>query len=152
MLKILLWFITDDATCLEFALDKLNRSCGGIELVGSKAGADIADVRTDDIDVVLVVGAKRIGMSEVVKFARQLHVPDEKLLGDWIVCAPGFTLDKYRRLQRSCLSILSKNCFGGIISHMLGLPFRSPTVNMFFHVEYFVKFLRTPKFYLEETP
>ena len=159
MLKVLLWFITDDATCLELALDKLNRNCGGIELVDSVAGADIADIpgfTLDKIDggcdVILVVGAKRIGMSEVVKFACRLHVPEEKLLGDWIVCAPGFTLDKYRRLQRSRLSILSKNCFGGIISHMLGLPFRSPTVNMLFLDEYFVKFLRTPQIYLKETP
>ncbi len=152
MKKVLLWFITDDARHLEGALDKLNQVCGGIDLVASVAGADIDGVRTDDIDVILVVGAKSIGMSDVVKAARQLHLPEEKLLGDWIACLPGFTLDKYRRLQRSQLSILSMNCFGGCVSHMLGLPFRSPTVNMFFSDEDFVKFLHAPKFYLESEP
>ena len=91
-------------------------------------------------------------MSEVTKVARQLNLPEKKLLGDWIVCIPGFTLEKYRRLQRSRLSIFSVNCFGGCISHMLGLPFRSPFVNLFLHGEDFLKFLRAPKFYLETEP
>ena len=69
-------------------------------------------------------------MSKVTQDAKQFNLPEEKLLGDWIVCIPGFTLKKYRRLQRSRLSIISKNCFGGLISHTLGLPFLSPFINM----------------------
>ena len=91
-------------------------------------------------------------MSEVVKLARRLNLPEDKLLGDWIVCVPGFTLDKYRQLQRSRLSIFSVNCFGGFISNTLGLPFRSPFVNLWLSGEDFVKFLRAPRIYLEETP
>lgn len=69
-------------------------------------------------------------MSSVTKDAKQLKFSIEKLLGDWIVCIPGFMLEKYRELQRSRLSIISKNCFGGLISHTLGLPFLSPFINM----------------------
>ena len=105
-----------------------------------------------DFDILLVVGAKKFGMSEVVKVARQFNLPEEKLLGDWIVCIPGFTLDKYRRLQRSRLSIISRQCFGGCVSNMLGLPFRSPLVNLFVLYEDFLKFLRAPKVYLESEP
>ncbi|MBR0059963.1 MAG: DUF1919 domain-containing protein, partial [Selenomonadaceae bacterium] len=72
------------------------------------------------------------------------------LLGDWIVCIPSFTLEKYRRLQRSRLSIFSKDCFGGIASHMLGLPFCSPFVNMFFGEQGCLQFLRDPRTYMEE--
>ena len=130
MLKVLTWRVTDDDSFFQPALNVLDRQ-HGVELVNS------------DCDVVLVVGAKSIGMSDVVKAARQLNLPDEKLLGDWIVCLPGFTLDKYRQLQRSQLSIVAQHCFGGLISHTLGLPFRSPTVNMFFREKDFMKFLRT---------
>lgn len=91
-------------------------------------------------------------MSDIIKAARQIKLPDEKLLGDWIVCIPGFTLDNYRRLQRSQLSIFSRQCFGGYISNTLGLPFRSPFVNLFLSDEDFIKFLRTPRIYLEYSP
>ena len=89
-------------------------------------------------------------MSEVTKFAKSIGLDTEKLLGDWIVCIPGFTLQKYRQLQRSKLSIFAVNCFGGLISNTLGLPFRSPFVNMFLSTEDYLKFLRSPRVYLEE--
>lgn len=91
-------------------------------------------------------------MSNITEFARQIKLPEEKLLGDWIVCIPGFTLDKYRRLQRSRLSIFSLQCFGGCISNILGLPFRSPFVNLFLSDEDFIKFMRAPRVYLEYSP
>ena len=89
-------------------------------------------------------------MSKITKNAAQLKLPEEKLLGDWIVCIPGFALEKYRQLQRSRLSIFSINCFGGHIYHFLGLPFLSPFVNLYLDNEDFIKFLRAPRIYLEE--
>ena len=89
-------------------------------------------------------------MSKVVKAAAQLKLPEEKLLGDWTVCIPGFTLNKYRRLQRSRLSIFPRNCFGGLISNTFALPFRSPFVNMFLPEQDLIRFLRAPRVYMEE--
>ncbi|MBR5913255.1 MAG: DUF1919 domain-containing protein [Selenomonadaceae bacterium] len=89
-------------------------------------------------------------MSEVTKFAKQINLDTDKLLGDWIVCIPGFTLQKYRQLQLSKLSIFTINCFGGVISNTLGLPFRSPFVNMFLKEKEYIKFLRSPRVYMEE--
>jgi len=160
----LLWFVSNDIKFLDAAAKILERQQNGLEFVGATAnakfqlqrdGKDIPfvpldEVATQNFDVLLVVGAKKIGMSEVVKVARRRKIPDEKLLGDWIVCIPGFTLEKYRKLQRSRLSIFSLNCFGGIISNYLGLPFRSPFVNMFLLEKDFVRFLRAPRVYMEE--
>ena len=90
-------------------------------------------------------------MSEVVKIAKSINLDTEKLLGDWIVCIPGFTLKKYRQLQRSRLSIFAMNCFGGLISNTLGMPFRSPLVNMVFHTETdCIRFLRAPRICMKE--
>ena len=83
-------------------------------------------------------------MAEVVKFAKSINLDAEKLLGDWIVCIPGFTLQKYRQLQHSKLSIFAMNCFGGLISHTLGLSFRSPFINMYTSDKEFIHFLRAP--------
>ena len=89
-------------------------------------------------------------MSKITQVARQFKLKEEKLLGDWIVCIPGFTLEKYRRLQRSRLSIFAQNCFGGFISHTLGLSFRTPIVNMYFEEQEYIHFLRAARLCMAE--
>lgn len=150
MKKVLLCFVSDDTKFLETALETLDRQQNGIELVDSVAISDIPKVDVEACDIILAVGAKEVGMSEVTEAFQQMNLPDEKLLGDWIVCIPGFTLEKYRKLQRSRLSIFSRNCFAGVISNALGLPFRSPTVNLTISDEDFIRFMRAPRVYMEE--
>lgn len=167
MIKVLIWQVLNNRNYLDSALKTLERQHNGIELVGVTAdvetslvyeGKNVTFIPLDKLtggggyDLILVIGAKQIGMSSVIKDADQFNLPVEKLLGDWIVCIPGFTLDKYRELQRSRLSIISKNCFGGLISHTLGLPLRSPFVNMDVQMPYFLKFLSAPNHYIEQEP
>lgn len=165
MLKVLIRVVSEDTSFFNGAITILERQHNGVELVGltsvreiglAKDGRNVPFLPLDKIgeavyDILLVVGARQVGMSQVVQAARQLNLPEEKLLGDRVVCIPGFTLKKYRQLQRSRLSIFSINCFGGFISHTLGLTFRSPFVNMFFNSEKeYLRFLRAPRVYLEE--
>lgn len=151
MLKILIWIVSKDVAFLKDAIKILEHQHNGIEIVGKATGDDISSA-DENFDVLLVVGAKKIGMNKISQVARQLNLPEEKLLGDWIICIPGFTLEKCRHLQRSRLSIFSMNCFGGAISHMLGLPFRSPFVNMLFEEQDYLRFLHEPRTYLNEKP
>ena len=160
--RIILWFVAEDGRFISAALDILERQHNGVEIVGVTA---IEEIFVDDwpfiplneislngggYDVLLVVGARNFGMSEVVKFANQIKLDTEKLLGDWIVCIPGFTLKKYRQLQKSKISIFAMNCFGGLISNTLGLPFRAPFVNMFMEKDEYIRFLKSPRVYMEE--
>ena len=101
-------------------------------------------------DILLVVGVKLFGMNQVLQKAAKLNLNEEKILGDRIVCIPGFELDKYRRLQRSHLSILSPECSGGIFSNCLGLKFNSPLVNLKFAGRDFMNFLKAPTDYMEK--
>lgn len=101
-------------------------------------------------DILLVVGAKKFSMGGLTKIAHQLKLPEEKLLGDWIVCIPGFTLEKYRKLQRSRLSIFAPHCFGGFLYHTVALTFRSPFINLWLDMEDYIRFLRAPRVYIEE--
>ena len=166
MLKALVWIVSNDGRFFNGAMNILERQHNGLDIVGvtatvpiqlNKDGKKIPFIPLNEVnkiggeyEVLVVIGAKQIGMSKITHAANQLKLPVEKLLGDWIACIPGFTLEKYRRLQRSQLSIFSINCFGGLISHTLGLPFRSPFVNMFFNDKEYIRFLRAPRVYLEE--
>ena len=45
-------------------------------------------------------------------------------------------------------TIFSVNCIGGVVTHSLGLPFRSPTVNLYMSFGDFVKFCNNPQRYV----
>ena len=158
MLKVLIWQVSDDTSFKDKAIKILEQQHNGIEIVGEAVTDNIVKIDGGkQYDVLLCVGAKSPGkgkanISTVTKDAKQLKLPEEKLLGDWIVCIPGFTLEKYRLLQQSKLSILSRNCFGGLIQNFLGLPFRSPLGNMGFNDSGFIKFLKEPRVYMKESP
>ena len=150
MLKVLDWYFSNDMTFQNDALKILSRQHDGVEIIGGAAGEDIIKFARNDFDIILVVGARKIGMNKVIQAAQNLNLPEEKLLGDWVVRTPGFTLEKYRRLQSSNPSILSVNCMGGILSNTLGLPFRSPFINFYLSGADFIKFLSKPHEYLAE--
>lgn len=56
------------------------------------------------------------------------------------------------KLKKENITIISSNCIGGILYHDLGLQFQSPTINMFFTCEDFVKFVENIDYYLGIKP
>jgi uncharacterized protein (DUF1919 family) len=54
------------------------------------------------------------------------------------------------QLTNKDFTLISSNCISGILSHDLGLEFRSPTVNLFFTADDFVKFCLHLDEYLKE--
>lgn len=151
MLKVLLWFVSDDKKFFRDAITVLKAQHGKIEIIDLIIGhTEIIKADCSRADIILVVGGKVFGMGQIIKEVRRFNLPAEKFLGDWIICIPGFTLEKYRQLQQSRLSILSRNCFGGLISHTLGLPLYSPFVNMFFKEDEYLRFLHSPQAYMKE--
>ena len=168
MIKILVWVASVDNRFLNDALKILERQHNGMELVGMTSALpivlnnerggilqrfsheEVAEDLRNEYDILLVMGGKNIGARDIMKYADKLKFAADKILLDWIVCIPGFTIENYRRLQRSRLTIFAKHCFGGHISHMLGLPFRSPFVNLYLEQSDFIRFLRAPRVYMEE--
>ena len=160
--RIIIWFVSNDGRFIGNAVNILTRQFNGVDIIGITATQKISvnnlpfmplneiSLNGGGYDIILVAGAKNIGIAEVVKFAKQIKLDTDKLLGDWIVCIPGFTLEKYRKLQRSQISIFVRDCFGGLISHTLGLPFFTPFVNMFINPNEYLRFLNSPRVYMEE--
>lgn len=54
-----------------------------------------------------------------------------------------------RNLKCIDFSIISSDCTGGVLSHDLNLQFLSPTINMFFSAQDFIKFLNNIRAYLQ---
>ena len=56
------------------------------------------------------------------------------------------------KLKNKNVSIISRNCIGGCIYHNLGLQFLSPTINLFFEPDDYIKFINNLKHYINCTP
>ncbi len=59
---------------------------------------------------------------------------------------------KRRRLKNKTPSLLTNNCTGGIMSHDLGLQFRSPTVNLWIPMGEFFLLLENLELYMAQEP
>ena len=68
-----------------------------------------------------------------------------------IVQLPGTLYHKYKRklLVNKNPSIIASNCFGTFIYHDMGLKFNSPTINLFFSIDDFLKMVMNLPEYME---
>lgn len=53
-----------------------------------------------------------------------------------------------KKLLNKDFTLISQNCLGGVIYHMLGMQFTSPTINMFIEDENFIKLVKNLKYYM----
>ena len=58
--------------------------------------------------------------------------------------------DLRKRLRHKDFSILSQNCIGGVLYHMLGMQMLSPTIDMIIHDESFLKLVQEPYKYIQD--
>lgn len=63
------------------------------------------------------------------------------------VTSPIYDKNYRKHNKQTDVTFVSQNCVGGVLYHMLGLEFKSPTVNMFIEDENFVKLAENPKHY-----
>ena len=110
---------------------------------------DEKTLATVEYDIV-IVGGVNVSMAAVLKDAARLGLDKDKIVLDRTICVPGFTLEKYKQLRHSQLSIISLVCWGGLAYHLFGLPFTSPTINMFFEEDDFLKLLHDPHHYFDK--
>ncbi len=66
-----------------------------------------------------------------------------------VLSIPGFRVKEYLDIKNSIPTYFSVNCWAGLLYHRLRLPFCSPTVNMFIEGRDYIRFLKSPKAYME---
>lgn len=78
-----------------------------------------------------------------------MGIEQNKIILQDIVKLPGFTFEKYKKLRESRLSVISQNCFAGLLYHHFSLPFLSPTINMYESSKDFLKMTSNLEEYLK---
>lgn len=89
---------------------------------------------------------------EIVIDAMKYGIKREKLIHYKILQIPGMVLEEYLSLHKSCPTIISNNCWAGIIYNTLGLECCSPTKNLFIKDGDYIKFISDLEKYMAEVP
>ena len=154
--KIILCRYAEETPELQRCLDILEKEYGTLEIVGDMRieqtadGYGISEIVTMGgasldclaYDYILVLGDDSVNRSQAVRFLENAASMERRcILPDKVVCLSGFSVERYETLIESNLSIISSNCAAGMLYHLLGLPFLSPTINMFQHNDSFLRFV-----------
>lgn len=152
--NVLIWLSGENANLLPKALVRITGNINDIDIVGITGTRNIPvtingekipfipkeNLKQLKIDCVLLTGGD-YNIKSVKYELNHYGQNDTLVLPDRVCCLQGFSVARYRELLDSKLSIFSQHCFGGLISHLFGMSFRSPFVNMFFEEENFLEFL-----------
>lgn len=132
---------------------------GEIEIVALTADKIPAILRLDGYPVIpkeelahlgydLVIIMNDVHEKDIYKTAVSCGVPEEKILFYRVLELPFFQFEKYMRLKKSRLSIVSNNCWGGTIYNTLGMECLSPFKNLFLEDEDYIRLLKNLQYYL----
>lgn len=103
-----------------------------------------------DFDYIVILSDNYF--EDIAETAFKLGISKEKLLSYKLFLIPNINLKEYILLKDQRISILSNNCWGGVVYSTLGLECMSPTKNLFFEDKDYIKFIKNIELYLKETP
>ena len=166
-MNIIIWIQSINSLNFSRAINVLARQYGNINFIGTvqnitppPSNSPIVinnkpipvvlkeDLSSINYDLIVVVG-QNASLVPILKEAEKLKINPDKVVLDRTICIPGFTLERYNKLRHSKLSIISINCWSGFVYHAFGLEFLSPTINMFFKEEGFLKFSSNLRKYMD---
>lgn len=107
-------------------------------------------IRFEDFDYIIVMNKKFFMdiRAEIIA----LGVNCDKILSDYFLDVPNIVLDDYISLKKAKRTIVSNNCWGGIISHSLGLENMSPFKNLFLKDDDYIKLISNFEGYIKYEP
>lgn len=116
------------------------RSIDGYKVIDSK------EITSLVFDFILIMNdASAMEIREVITC---MGVDAGKLLHYKIMEIPNLIFDEYVKLKRSRISIISNNCWGGIVYNTLGMECLSPFKNLFLDDESYLRMLGNLDYYL----
>lgn len=161
MKKCLLWG-TGDIFRMYFSMIMYYEEKGIIQIVGItsneryyKSIMGIRFIEKADIDIlsfdVLIVMADSFVLKSICIEAKEIGIDDSRIVPVKVITLPGFHFDKYSMIRKNVPTILSPNCWAGLLYHALGLEFMSPFINMHEDHDDYLKILKNLDLYMESS-
>ena len=108
-------------------------------------------IKSSDFDFVLVMSREHY--FEIMQNIIQLYsIEKERIISYRILSLPNLDFNNYIKIKNSRITIFSNNCWGGMLYHSLGLECISPFKNLSIAESDYMKFLKSPKYYMEKEP
>lgn len=101
-------------------------------------------------DVIIVMSSAYF--LEIIAEAEQLGIEPNKVVSYKMLDVRHLNIDKYLRLANSDISIISNNCWGGIVYSTLGLKCNSPFKNLFLIDNEYIKVCNNLEYYMSINP
>lgn len=121
------------------------KTIDGFNLLGIN---ELRDIEYDYLMVMSEVYYKEIVEEAVLR----VGVPRYKIVSYHILEIPNFNFIKFDLIRKSNISIVSNNCWGGILYKTLGLECRSPFKNVSFSSNDYIKVISNLNHYLNIDP
>lgn len=128
-----------------------------VELENKGIGYVISDSGDNEIEYDIIVAGgqngnfrENGGFRNILAKLEKLGANPDLVVLDKTICVKGFNLYEYKKLKNSRLTILSRNCFGGMIYNLFGLQFLSPMINMYESAADYVKIMKNLSAYMDK--
>lgn len=106
------------------------------------------DLKNLNVDYLIIMNDK--DYQEIVQEAAACGIKREQIIPYRVLDIPCIDFEEYIDLKRSNISIISDNCWGGIVCHSLGIECLSPFKNLFVEEEDYIKLLGNLKWYMDQ--
>jgi uncharacterized protein (DUF1919 family) len=159
MKKCLIWGLSDEYNSsynqLLFESFKGNLSIETLiskdkyaDYIDGKKVIDKSEISLYEFDYLIVFNKLRF--LSIKNEAIELGIPKKKILDGRIFAIPCFDFKRYCELIENPLTIISDDCWGGMVSNYLALEFNSPFVNLFISSDDYIKLLENINYYLQQ--
>lgn len=118
----------------------------GIKFIDNYKVIEAREINFMDFDFVLIMNDASI--MEIKDTITSMGINAEKILYYKILEIPNLVFDQYVKLKRSRISIISNNCWGGIVYNTLGMECLSPFKNLFLEDDSYLRMLENLEYYL----
>lgn len=115
----------------------------------------IDDIEVCEIESLLyleydyIIDMNANAQDKVFRIMELLRIPMSKVIPARVFGQPFFDLNRWVEVKAQNVSIISSHCWGGVVYNTLGLPFKSPTINMFFPIDDFLRMAKDIKSYMD---
>jgi uncharacterized protein (DUF1919 family) len=158
-IRVLLWGLGVDYNRARNII-RLYEYTGQLEVVGITArdlpsykkfdGYELVereDICNVEYDYIIVLSNKYFN-DIVINAMDSYHISRNKFINGEVLFIPNLNFDKYIRLIESNISIISNNCWGGILCNTLSIECRSPFKNLFVTDDDYLKLISDLQHYL----